>query len=845
MQILINGKPFEVSERDNIKQIVSKYILFGYSSKEGTEKPLLVHRFVFYENQVDDIPKKSEKIVIENIIDDMSNIIEESDKKINELLLKLSSKYFNITKKDIGNILWYYVRKNKDTAAKNKISNILRSYNNVLFPSVTVIEDNYKEYIKTLIKERETLELDVKSYNDLYIKLNKINKFENFPKFEVTSVSSVIKVKTKKESLFEIFDTAKTSKNVPIVILFDGYSRYYKINNWWITKKDLDRYIKIPNTLIPSVFFTIVINSEITQVSFTNIANTDVSKEENKVSKDEYATGMFLYTMKKVVDPSIIEGYIDASISSLKYLDAANIIDRYQHNVSGNYMFTNVAFNNIALSDLITNDPLVSEFLFLNEFNTLAVSEKEGKFMGVYYNPKHDNIVKGSIRLDFRTYLEGTVTKSIIKVSRVKNVAQIESLEYVLSRIITKYMNAEQNILKFYKDIIGATFDAIEQKLTRLKVKEKTTAITKIKLNPLKQANPEAFNTPPNDKYYSSFCQNEQQPYPFKEDVYKETIAKIIKKTGKSKEEVEKDMVIEWPAESGEYYACEPTNTKYKYPNLKPLKYAQRYKYTDDFIEKFNNTLEAGNVSGVGGLPCCYIKPRKTSIVKKPKIAATHIIKTMKPLDKDRVGEAPFNVRKTINHLSCVYPFDNSDNLIRIGVGNPENSFIACLEKVINKKDVSEVDFKKIRKTLSKRDDLYICKQELYDYTVTEIKDLIVNCDYFNPIHFIRLLEEHYKCNIFLFQMNTDEQEGNILLPRTAPTTIHLRPSIDKSLPAVFILEVVRSEGKFQCELIGTSKNTFTFPSEWVDRLRTDSVNAYNVVQNQNPSVVLYKPVDL
>ena len=98
----------------------------------------------------------------------------------------------------------------------------------------------------------------------------------------------------------------------------------------------------------------------------------------------------------------------------------------------------------------------------------------------------------------------------------------------------------------------------------------------------------------------------------------------------------------------------------------------------------------------------------------------------------------------------------------RQGVIRDKNSFIHC---VLKAKNINR-SIKKIKKELIKPNYIACCKQEMYDYTIEDIREKIKNNDeYFDPKLFIHLLEIKYNCNIFIF---TRDNNGEMILPRCA-----------------------------------------------------------------------------
>lgn len=118
------------------------------------------------------------------------------------------------------------------------------------------------------------------------------------------------------------------------------------------------------------------------------------------------------------------------------------------------------------------------------------------------------------------------------------------------------------------------------------------------------------------------------------------------------------------------------------------------------------------------------------------------------PFSEDSGGKIP-------PQLSVFFPYGTSR---RIGTDYSPSSFLQCLIMVQNfQKNYQQVSKSKrekrvegIRKNLVK--DSYLCKQELYQLTIPEIKKCINNQNfYLDPQYFVSLLENYFDVNIILF----------------------------------------------------------------------------------------------
>ena len=123
-----------------------------------------------------------------------------------------------------------------------------------------------------------------------------------------------------------------------------------------------------------------------------------------------------------------------------------------------------------------------------------------------------------------------------------------------------------------------------------------------------------------------------------------------------------------------------------------------------------------------------------------------------------------------------------------------------------------------IRKTLATESLASCCKQEMYDVSIAEIIEIILNTEkYFDPKLFLHLLEVKYNVNIFLF--DRENIKGNFVTPRHIQAYYKMKNTSNY----VFIFEHIGSESDNstypQCELIfqwdeKNEESTYNFPEE-------------------------------
>ena len=178
-------------------------------------------------------------------------------------------------------------------------------------------------------------------------------------------------------------------------------------------------------------------------------------------------------------------------------------------------------------------------------------------------------------------------------------------------------------------------------------------------------------------------------------------------------------------------------------------------------------------------LPCCYKtshKDRENSIYKQyfynekrteEVTEQQNLIKTNKFLDLDVTGEVPDG----INNFFKLFNLDKT-KFIRKGVCKSKSSFLECVMEGLDIDDLENYEtederlkyLSNYRKELSNNINAAVCKQEMYNYEIDEIKRMISDDNvYMDPKLFISLLENVFKCNIFIF--NRIDNESRLILP--------------------------------------------------------------------------------
>lgn len=188
------------------------------------------------------------------------------------------------------------------------------------------------------------------------------------------------------------------------------------------------------------------------------------------------------------------------------------------------------------------------------------------------------------------------------------------------------------------------------------------------------------------------------------------------------------------------------------------------------YIGMIRNTLS--NRAEYSHLPCCYLVDQQVrgeatgfneyyrEIKTGPKGGKSKgLVKGKFILLPERYGNIPVQLNEMLNLYS-----ETPTKFYRYGVASSINSLIHCVCKALQidmyldkEKDPDELEdyVTKIRGVLTKMPNVY--KQELYDFTDTELTEVLSNGNIFlDPALFYRGLEELFGVNIFTFVPTVD-----------------------------------------------------------------------------------------
>jgi len=678
---------------------------------------------------------------------------------------------------------WFGYEEFAISSLKTNIEKILDENNNIT-------DDELERIWKTKRNREETFNKEIEKNKELAIKT--LNKFLQFDKIETLEYTPFKLEKITFEfeinvedtsSILEIFNTIVLNKNIP----FAATNNFYKI------LKGFKPPIEWVNLFDRSTSFrdrSKDINRE------TNII-LKILEDKKIKNKDRYID--IIISMKDINTIKISTKYNKKYISTEKIIN--NCLDilrtkktpqnKKEVNVNGvYYMFEKI--NRDAMLDMILNNPTISSLLSVNESSISTL-------YSVYIYFENSNLGKINLNLtpikisskNIKPLLSSGIddgkipinTNIIrIRITECDNINKIEDFQNLFSKLITLYKNNEEDIIKIYEDY-NCPLDGNEEE------DEEKIKVSKKEETDLHKIDPFIFDK---KTKYTTSCG------PFKRPKYLTNEEAEIKiQEGKS------ENIIKFPKEEIEdisypkYYIC--NNEPYIYPGLQENK----YKETKELVPY---------------LPCCFEvkqndKPEYkdyyfTDDIDKTSIATSigsrttksnYIVENVKrPLDRKIYGVLPPNLKKLF------LMGDQKNIYYREGMLDTKSSFLNCVMQALETKKFTEKNDSVILGILNKkREELATdisagyCRQEMFDYNIDEIKNKIRNKEeYLDPKLFIRLLELHFDCNIFLFSIKND---GEFIIPNNLQCYYKLK----NNKRCIFIIENTNiKDGYPRCELI-------------------------------------------
>jgi len=775
----VNGVQFDIFEYDDDASIIEKYAV----TQAGT-----LPSFFRIESKTDSVLKDGSSVVIKDVRI-FINKLKSSDFQDSAIIESILASYPALKKTEIGYI---WIKKNYEfEGAKSKtpidIEN-LKYLDRYVFTTSIRAEAAVIQFDKDVTTGHEKLKKKIAEENKILEGLakHKSTQVDDFVLEEITS-DIVLKLPGG-ELLIDVFDAMDASADIPFILLAYKKKKYFKV---YRHLPPLDEWI---NFIPPTEGIYLKVNTSGTKISTLATTTKIMTSYSNAIWHAENRLEISFSTTGGVKEEEVRDKILWCLSERIDY----QILVNRQTAIKGTFSIPSINFNRAVFTDLVRMNSIFKYFLFFNERQKTVMQKR---LFYLYYLPDHKNNIPNALTLTIAP-LTGTdeSTSAIVRVSHASNIQQANSVRLIISKLMSIYSKEYDNIVDIYSNIIP-NFNVLADIHVK-KVKKREDKKTGPRAVALRKFKGDLFGS-----RYPDQCQKEKQPYVIKT---MEEAEKVAKKLG----DPHKVMFFE-----GAWYACDPRepddkNFKHLYPGLKE----NTSKIDAAYRDKFKL------------MPCCYTQDqyekaashlRKYLLATKPgetgggedegkEGGMGYIMGSNKKLPSGRYGEMPFNWEKLFLHLEVkkiirgrqtIYP------VLRHGVMHSPDSFIHCLERTFNNRYVSvnPDDKKNMVMTVRKKmiPLISLGRQELYDYSNDDVKRMLEDpTQYIDPLKFISIAEEYYKCNIFMYVISEKSPNGDIAIPNHSQA--YLPSRIDDTKPCVLMTLYENTSNEmypYQCEV--------------------------------------------
>lgn len=635
-------------------------------------------------------------------------------------------------------------------------------------------DNDQKQTIKRFRKEiADVLEKSTKQKEN-YQGFDKVSKKIPYTAFEQESVTFEFSLDLNDITVMEIFNHVRLNTEVPFATI--------------------DNFFKILNDFNPPDTWSVSIKKGIIfKVLQKKIMDTSKHEDyadgllvvDEELGKQNVIVEMSLLTSGNFLQRDDIIDRFLTSIDGLGNIRVKNITEKF---INGSFYFPNRSLNKYVFADLLMNNELFSSMMSIDE-REKATKTKESIYI-YFYNSKIGKLTaniteKISERND--PHLRGKdvngefkfgTTYIRVKIVIAENIQSVLIFQDIFSKLLAIYDEKYDEIMAFYNFYTSI----IKEKKTKVRTAVKTHLTNK-------DIAPEVF--------VSGYSQKCPSPPTIIDDDDHAALEEARKK-GR--------QIMRYPINGEPFrtrnYVCK--DDKFMFPGL-----------IENPFEKNNDIVPY--------LPCCFKKNKdikgtilhhyKTGEELKDKTATKQqdLITTKKFAAADRYGTLPDN----LNKMFGIFDYDEEYIYVRKGVYDAKNSFLECvmegmyettkiLEHVVDRKAY----ITKVRSLLANEANAAACRQEMYDYSIKQIIEIIRDSSlYMEPSLFSSFLEQHFNCNIFVFSRSGNNNTSLII-----PRHIHAYYKNKREANCIFIYEHTGSQadkekGK-RCELIVKWKKT-------------------------------------
>lgn len=562
----------------------------------------------------------------------------------------------------------------------------------------------------------------------------------------------------------------------------------------------------------------------------------DEELQMNQLESDIVRSSKVYMRLESDVNPDLSENDLISRIFNA-FPSKIQIQSRRQIQIKAEFLIPNFYIDSPVFLDAIMNYRIFYQRCFVDE-RLYIQKEKGGVYMHFAFNvdDSEDKYVTCSMT---EQIVEKTNLKIIskdpelktdtpylkIRITKIPDELTAAKFRNIFTRLLSVYISYKTDIIDKYKEYINFDISRLEFQ-SKIEMKRKKSTRTK---EMLKDVDSNQFIS----GYSRSLCPTKRAPriVGIKDPDDDEDPQEVIDLIDKGKQVM---LFPKSPIEDGQtynqyYYACdhhEGKKEKFIYPALRLNKLSNSDKYPI--------------------VPCCFLNDHLSKKNKEKSILRMYYEddKTFSDFRETTKDEGKHDDEKHIYTTNKILPLKRSgvlikdidiyfksidcmNSYIRQGVTRSVNSVIEVLlmatrEKKFDTYNKDERDNKilSIRKKMIdvlKTSDIYQ-QTVIYSRNTESIESYLQDgYKYLDPKMFIRLLEEYFKCHIFIFSQNDQYPFGVLSCPNHLKEYLELKTKWDTN---VFIYEHMGSEVDRleypQCELIvrldedKVKKSTFT-----------------------------------
>lgn len=732
----------------------------------------------------------------------------------------------------------------------NKLYQLLDE-NNIVdkFENNNNIERVYNAWITDVVREWEKDMKHLEVINDIQVQLADIDTRPKIPISPLSINSSFVLFtptiddrKVVANDGLDIFNDAILSKYVPFIRYNNQYNEsIYKL----YTGEKIENEPNYSNIIIP--------NSEASDKNTIYIKlwlgdpDNNGSVQLSEGIRESFFSIVYDLETNFITIESPIGENVNKNLVNNEAIAHQRIFDAFpslsfgnmgkETKISGDFNIWGLEIDETVFLDMILLEPLFNVYLYIEEkFKPFALKKRldihyrsiftdisEGKMITT--NPNISNSASVSVTLTQKQMTENenidifdVVTDTVTKAKMEKGKFYIHAnvTQSISRAAIIDFIPIFQLLLSYYmynKDQIGNVYYSLLPELNQLnrllnqrkeKILQGDKTILEIakvksgnrrsgeKITKLKEEAPDLFVAG-----YSRKCQLRSQPIIVSDE---EAQSWRQKRIGTALQ----NQIMTFPKEGTNWNFVCPTDEE-PYPGLQVNKYLSNkdiYPYIPCCFK--SNQMNTGMKSAYMD----YIQNKP--LAKKIGAKADKKINTRKVLSPDKIAFLP----KEVEEIVKKYSPDSSD-MIRYGIIYSPNSLLHCVCIAIDDPNYLSLQTEnekedyiiRIRRYMASKLHISLLKQEMYDYTDDEIRELFNDSSRFlDPALFYRAVEETFNVNIYVFSpppISDEKDPGTIEVPRFNTFHSHI-PRLYRQ--TIVIFKTFGSESDSleypQCELI-------------------------------------------